>query len=75
MIRNEDELEELLSRPSERDKAVMEALDGPILILGAGGKMGPTLAMRAKRAGARQVIAVARFSSGSVRKHLENAGI
>lgn len=75
MIRNEDELEELLSRPSERDKAAVQALEGPILILGAGGKMGPTLAMRAKRAGAKQVIAVARYSSGKVRKHLEQAGI
>ena len=75
MIRNEDELEELLSRPSERDKAVVNSLEGPILILGAGGKMGPTLAMRAKRAGAGHVIAVARYSSGKVRKHLDQAGI
>ena len=75
MIRNEDELEELLSRPTERDKAVVNSLEGPILILGAGGKMGPTLAMRAKRAGARHVIAVARYSSGKVRKHLEQAGV
>ena len=75
MIRNEDELEELLSRPTERDKAVVNSLEGPILILGAGGKMGPTLAMRAKRAGARHVIAVARYSSGKVRKHLDQAGI
>ena len=33
MIRNEDELEELLSRPTERDKAVVNSLEGPILIL------------------------------------------
>jgi NAD-dependent epimerase/dehydratase family protein len=75
MIRNEDELEELLSRPTERDKAVMQSLEGPLLILGAGGKMGPTLAMRAKRAGANQVIAVARFTSTAVRRRIENAGI
>lgn len=75
MIRNEDELEDLLSRPSERDKAAIEGLEGPILILGAGGKMGPTLALRAKRAGAKHVMAVARYSSASIRKHLENAGI
>ena len=53
----------------------MNSLEGPILILGAGGKMGPTLAMRAKRAGARHVIAVARYSSGKVRKRLDQAGI
>jgi nucleoside-diphosphate-sugar epimerase len=75
MIRNEDELEELLSRPTERDKAAMQALEGPVLILGAGGKMGPSLAMRAKRAGAKKVIAVARYSSPAIRKHLEASAI
>ena len=75
MIRNEDELEELLSRPTERDKTVMQSLEGPLLILGAGGKMGPTLAMRAKRAGATQVIAVARFTSPAVRRRIEKAGV
>ena len=75
MIRTEEELEELLSRPTAADVATMQSLDGPVLILGAGGKMGPTLAMRAKRAGAKNVIAVARFSSADVRKRIESAGI
>jgi nucleoside-diphosphate-sugar epimerase len=75
MIRTETELEELLSRPNDRDRAVMQALKGPLLILGAGGKMGPTLALRAKRAGASHVIAVARFSSSAVREQLEDSGI
>jgi nucleoside-diphosphate-sugar epimerase len=75
MFRTEDELEELLSRPTERDMAAMQSLTGPLLILGAGGKMGPTLAMRAKRAGAKHVIAVARYSSAGMQKHLEQAGI
>jgi nucleoside-diphosphate-sugar epimerase len=75
MINNEDELEELLSRPTDRDKAVITSLEGPILILGAGGKMGPTLAIRAKRAGAKQVIAVARFSSAGLRRRIEREGI
>ena len=74
-MRNEDELEELLSRPTARDEAVARSLEGPILILGAGGKMGPTLAMRAKRAGASEVIAVARFSSSGVRDRLDRMGI
>lgn len=61
------ELEEALSRPSERDVAAMAALDGDVMLLGAGGKMGPTLARLVKRASAeagvkRRVIAVARFS-------------
>src|SRR5436190_6100891 len=75
MIRSEDELEELLSRPSERDTAAVAPIEGPILILGAGGKMGPTLATRAKRAGAKHVIAVARFSSSAARKRLESADV
>ena len=75
MIRSEDELEELLSRPSERDTAAVAQIEGPILILGAGGKMGPTLATRAERAGAKHVIAVARFSSSAARKRLESADV
>src|SRR5262249_30643885 len=51
-----------------------------LLILGAAGKMGPSLALRAKRAidqaGSRQrVVAVSRFSDAAVRKSLEDAGI
>jgi nucleoside-diphosphate-sugar epimerase len=72
---NETELERKLSLPNERDIAAMRSLRGPLLVLGAGGKMGPTLAMRAKRAGAERVIAVARFSSSEVRKRLDEAGI
>jgi nucleoside-diphosphate-sugar epimerase len=75
MIRSEAELEELLSRPSDRDQAAMQALSGPLVILGAGGKMGPTLAMRAKRAGAKHVIAVARYSSSGLQEELKKAGI
>ena len=60
------ELDELLSRPTSADIAAMEALDGDLLILGAGGKMGPSLARLARRAsdeagGVRRVIAVSRF--------------
>lgn len=53
----------------------MQSLEGPVLILGAGGKMGPTLAMRAKRAGAHEVIAVARFSSADIKDRLTHAGV
>ncbi|MCL4782098.1 MAG: NAD(P)-dependent oxidoreductase [Bryobacterales bacterium] len=61
------ELEDALSQPSERDIAAMAALDGDVMLLGAGGKMGPSLARLVKRASVaagvkRRVIAVARFS-------------
>lgn len=77
MISTVAELEELLSRPSEADRAAMEALDGDLLILGVGGKMGPTLALRARRAAPanRKVIAAARFSEAGLQERLEKAGI
>jgi nucleoside-diphosphate-sugar epimerase len=71
MIENETQLDELLSRPYDGDK-----VDGDLLILGAGGKMGPTLALRARRASkVARVIAVARFTSTSVADQLERAGV
>lgn len=78
--RSEDELEDLLSRPSEADRDAMRGLQGDLLILGAGGKMGPTLARRARRAADEagvnlRVIAVARFSDPTVRQKLERWGV
>ncbi len=70
MIRSEQELDDLLSQPYEGD-----AVEGDLLILGAGGKMGPTLAMRARRASRGRVIAAARFSDSALHQRLEDAGI
>src|SRR3954464_12944764 len=58
------ELEQKLSEPSAALVADMAAIDGDILILGAGGKLGPSLTRLALRAaqGKKQVIAVSRFS-------------
>jgi hypothetical protein len=50
LIHTEAELEERLSRPTEQDFNAMSALDGDLIILGAGGKMGPSLAKLARRA-------------------------
>ena len=44
------ELDEKLSIPSRDLIEDLSAIDGDILILGAGGKMGPSLAMLAKNA-------------------------
>lgn len=44
------ELDELLSRPTPALVDAMRALDGDIMIVGAGGKIGPTMARTAKRA-------------------------
>ncbi len=69
-IHNVEELEDTLSEPSEAIIETMAALQGDLLVLGIGGKMGPTLARMAKRASdlagvKRRVIGVSRFSSSS----------
>lgn len=75
-----DELEEALSRPTPADCDALARLDGDLLILGAGGKMGPSLAVRARRAidqaGARKrVIGVSRFSEPGLRDRLVASGV
>lgn len=72
-IRTEEELEELLSRPSEQLVASLQGIDGDITILGVGGKMGPTLARMAKRAApGKRVIGVARFSEPGLEEKLRS---
>lgn len=73
----EDELEEWLSRPTRGVVDALSRLSGDILVLGAGGKMGPTLARMARRAlpTGREVFAVSRFSSASARDALERHGV
>ncbi len=79
--RNEEELDELLARPTAADVAAMKALDGDLLLLGVAGKMGPTLAMRARRAldesgrSSAKVIGVSRFTAPGSRALLDEAGI
>jgi nucleoside-diphosphate-sugar epimerase len=75
-----DELEELLSRPNPADIACLRRLDGDIAILGAGGKMGPSLARRVQRAcaaggGARRVLAVSVSWEPGVRESLSREGV
>jgi nucleoside-diphosphate-sugar epimerase len=65
-----DDLDECLSKPTEGLLETWRGIDGDVLVLGAGGKMGPTLARMARRASdelaqSRRVLAVSRFSSGS----------
>ena len=79
-ITTDAELEEFLSRPSDADAASMAQLEGDLLILGAGGKMGPSLVRRARRAAEKagvrkRIVAVARFSERNLRENLEADGI
>jgi nucleoside-diphosphate-sugar epimerase len=79
-IHSVSELEEFLSGPSEEDIAAIARLDGDLLILGAGGKMGPSLARRAYRAAEKagvrkRIVAAARFSENHLRENLASEGI
>lgn len=79
--RSDDELDALLSAPSAATIAALASVPGDIVVLGAGGKMGPTLARMAVRASAkaggapRRVIAVSRFSDRGAAARLEHAGV
>ncbi|MDE0726347.1 MAG: NAD(P)-dependent oxidoreductase [Alphaproteobacteria bacterium] len=69
-------LEELLSRPPQALIDDLAALDGDIIILGVGGKVGPCLARMAKRAvPGKRIVGVARFSDREVRRRLDAWGV
>ena len=70
-------LEDFMSAPPPELVAELKALKGDILVLGVGGKMGPTLARMAKRAAAmgQRVIGVARFSERGLRDSLSHHGV
>src|SRR5215475_3749800 len=71
-----DDLESFMTAPSQALVDDLAAVDGDILILGVGGKMGPTLARLAKRAAPKKkVIGVARFSEPGLREQLTACGV
>ena len=79
-VEDEAHLEELLARPSPADVAFARTLTDDVLVLGAGGKMGPSLARRARRAGAAagaryRVLAASRFSDRDLVAALAHDGI
>lgn len=79
-IENENELENKLTEPSSELIDFMKKLDGDIMILGAGGKMGPYIAGMAIRAirsagVSKKVYAVSRFTNKDVKDKLASWGI
>src|SRR5882724_7087446 len=71
-----EQLEELLSEPTEAAVEALARLDGDLIVLGVAGKMGPTLARMARtaceRAGVRRrIIGVARFSDPQLQGKLQ----
>ncbi|HEY6982299.1 NAD-dependent epimerase/dehydratase family protein [Reyranella sp.] len=69
-------LEDFMTTPTTALVDDLAAVPGDILVLGVGGKMGPTLARLARRAApSRRVMGVARFSEPGVREALAQAGV
>lgn len=80
MIETPEQLEQQLTNPSPELINAMASLSGDILILGVGGKMGPTLAQLAvnacRQAGVKKrVIGVSRFSAGDTAQKLQQGGV
>jgi len=82
--RSTAELEAQLSAPRAETVAALASCPGDVIVLGAGGKMGPTLARMARRAAttateqdglARRVFAVSRFSDARAAEALQAAGV
>lgn len=79
-IASEEELERVLAIPYSETVAMMRRLPGDLMLLGAGGKMGPSLAHLAinavREAGVKKrVIAVSRFSDAAQCDGLERLGV
>jgi len=71
-----DHLEDVMTTPSAALAADLGRVPGDLIVLGAGGKMGPTLARLAQRAApGRRVVGVARFSEPGLRESLERHGV
>ena len=79
-ITTDEQLTDLLITPSEADIDFARRLQGDTIILGAGGKMGPSLAQRLRMALAKagkhlRVLAISRFESSPARAELEASGV
>ena len=79
-ITTEAELDEVMTRPDPALVDFMPHVQSPLVVLGAGGKMGPSLAVQAQRAAqaagrSLEVVAVSRFLDPAARGWLEARGV
>jgi nucleoside-diphosphate-sugar epimerase len=79
-IKTESDLDARLSRPTQALTEFIRSISSPLLIIGAGGKMGPSLAWLARRAADAahhplEIIAVSRFAQPAVREWFEQRQI
>ena len=80
-IRTTADLEDALSLPTAGVLETLRRVPGDVMVLGAGGKMGPTLARMVRRGCnvigdlSRRVLAVSRFTSAAAATSLQRAGV
>ena len=74
-IENEAALIAQMTTPSPEVVEAVSQIDGEIMILGVGGKMGPTLAELLVKAGAKGVVGVDLFPNPALREYLESVGV
>lgn len=80
VLADEKALDDWMTRPSEALISFVATLKGPVIVLGAGGKMGPSLCVLLKRAAEAtevplRVLAVSRFSKPQTRLWLDERGV
>lgn len=75
------DLEDQLSQPTDGVRETLSSIPGDVMVLGAGGKMGPSLARMVRRAldelgqRDRRVFAASRFSSSATAAELRSHGV
>jgi nucleoside-diphosphate-sugar epimerase len=75
-FRDVEHLEEVMTAPTPALIEELNSVPGDLIVLGVGGKMGPTLARMAKRAApSKRVVGVARFSEKGLRENLQRHGV
>ena len=76
-----DDLQDALSLPTDGVLKTLQRAAGDVIVLGAGGKLGPTLSMMLRRGfdalgqSSRRVLAASRFSSSLTADSLRRAGV
>jgi len=75
-FQDEAHLDDFMSTPSQALIDDLAEIEGDIIVIGVGGKMGPTLARMAKRAAPdKRILGVARFSEPGMKEKLESWGV
>ncbi len=80
IIKDEEQLDEMISRPGAKVIEMFSRIDGDLIFLGVSGKTGPYLARMAKRACdaagiGKRIIGVARFETPGQKESIEKHGI